>query len=98
MYPKELGGAVFAMPPTGAAVWPAVVDEIIGDERIQKFEQCRGAGGRKVEIHTPRNYRWKSNLPATIPNSAISDALRFSQTSYKNFRNTLFKAKGSKPS
>jgi hypothetical protein len=56
---KELGGGVFAMPPAGGAVRPAFVDEIIGHERIQEFEQRHRAGGRKVGIHgsqtTPGN-------------------------------------------
>ena len=47
----ELGGGVFAMPPAGGAVGPAVVDEIVGDERSQEFEQRRRAGGRKIGIH-----------------------------------------------
>jgi hypothetical protein len=49
--PKELGGGVFPMPPTGAAVRPTFVDEIVGDERIQEFEQGHRAGRRKVRIH-----------------------------------------------
>jgi hypothetical protein len=48
---KELGGGVFAMPPAGGAVRPAFVDEIVGHERIQEFEQRHRAGGRKVGIH-----------------------------------------------
>jgi hypothetical protein len=48
---KELGCGVFAMPPAGVAVRPAFVDEIVGDEGSQEFEQRRGAGGRKIGIH-----------------------------------------------
>jgi len=51
MNAKELGGGVLAMSPASAALRPAFVDEIVGDERIQKFEQCCRAGGRKVGIH-----------------------------------------------
>ena len=47
------------MPPAGGAVRPAFVDEIVGHERIQEFEQRHRAGGRKVGIHgsqtTPGN-------------------------------------------
>jgi hypothetical protein len=56
---KKLGRGVFAMPPAGVAVRPAFVDEIVGDKRIQEFEQRHRAGGRKVGIHgsqtTPGN-------------------------------------------
>jgi len=48
---QELGGGVLAMPPSRVAPRPAFVDEIVGHERIQKFEQCRRAGGRKIGIH-----------------------------------------------
>jgi hypothetical protein len=51
MHPEELGGGVFAMPPASGAVRPAFVDEVVGDERSQKFEQRRRAGGRKIGIH-----------------------------------------------
>jgi hypothetical protein len=47
----ELGGGVFAMSPAGRAVRPAVVDEIVGNERSQEFEQRRRAGGWKIGIH-----------------------------------------------
>jgi hypothetical protein len=50
----ELGGGMFAMPSAGGSVRPAVVDEIVGDERRQEFEQCRRAGGRKIGIHGPK--------------------------------------------
>lgn len=30
---KELRGGVLAVPATGRAVWPALIDEIVGDER-----------------------------------------------------------------
>jgi len=48
---KKLGGGVFPMPPAGASVRPAFVDEIVGNERIQVFEQCYRAGCRKVRVH-----------------------------------------------
>ncbi len=48
---KEFGGSVLAMPPAGGTVRPAFVDEIIGHEWIQEFEQRHRAGGRKVGIH-----------------------------------------------
>lgn len=55
----KLRGGVFTMPPAGGAVRPAFVDEIVGHERIQEFEQRHRAGGRKVGIHasqtTPGN-------------------------------------------
>jgi hypothetical protein len=42
------------MPPTGVALRPAFVDEIIGHKRVQEFEQRRRTGDRKVGIHDPR--------------------------------------------
>jgi hypothetical protein len=47
----ELCGGVFAMPPAGGVVRPAFIDEIVGDERSEEFEQCRRAGGWKIGIH-----------------------------------------------
>jgi hypothetical protein len=54
MHPEELGGGVFAMPPASGAVRPAFVDEIVGNEWSQEFEQRRRAGGRKIRIHAPQ--------------------------------------------
>lgn len=51
MNAKELGAGVFTTPPASGTVRPAFVDEIVGHERIQEFEQRRRAGGRKVGIH-----------------------------------------------
>ena len=48
---KELGGSVRVVPTAGAAVRPDLIDEIVGDQRIQEFKQRHGAGGRKVGIH-----------------------------------------------
>ena len=48
---KELGGGVLAMPATSAALGPGFVDEVVGHERIQEFEQRDRARGRKVGIH-----------------------------------------------
>jgi len=51
MNAKELGGGVLAMPPASAALRPAFVDEIVGDERIQELDQRCRTGRRKVGIH-----------------------------------------------
>ena len=48
---KELGGGVFAMPSAGGSVRPALVDEIVGNERGKEFKECSGAGRRKIRIH-----------------------------------------------
>lgn len=47
----QLGGGVFAMPSAGGVVGPAVIDEIVGDERGEEFKQCRRARGREIGIH-----------------------------------------------
>lgn len=51
MNAKELGGSVFTTSPAGVAVWPAFVDEIVGDKRIHKLKQGNRAGRRKIRIH-----------------------------------------------
>ena len=51
MDPIKLGRTVFSPPPTGVALRPAFIDEIVRDERVEKFKQGRRAGGRKVGIH-----------------------------------------------
>jgi hypothetical protein len=51
MHAQELGRRVFAAPSASAAVRPARVDEIVGDKRIQEFEERGRAGGRKIGIH-----------------------------------------------
>ena len=48
---KELGGGVRVAPSAGATVRPDLIDEIVGDQRIQELKQRHGAGGRKVGIH-----------------------------------------------
>ena len=48
---KELSGGVLAVSAAGAAVGPALIDKIVGDERSQQVEQCGRAGGRKVGVH-----------------------------------------------
>jgi hypothetical protein len=53
MNPIKLGGAVISPAPARGARGPAFVDEIVGHERVQKFEQGRRAGRRKVGIHVP---------------------------------------------
>lgn len=52
--PIKLGGGVFATPSARDTVRPTFVDEIVGDERRQEFEQCRRAGSRKIGIHEPK--------------------------------------------
>jgi hypothetical protein len=51
MHAKELGGGVHPLPPARGTVRPAGVDEIVWDERIQKFKQCGSAGRRQVGVH-----------------------------------------------
>jgi len=53
MNPIQLGRTVIPPPPTGVALRPAFIDEIVGHERIQKLKQGRRAGRRKVGIHGP---------------------------------------------
>ena len=48
---KELSGGVLAMSATGATLGPGFVDEVVGHERIQEFEQRCRASGRKIGIH-----------------------------------------------
>ena len=48
---KELGGGMRAVPAPGGTVRPALFDEIVGDQRIEKFKQSHRAGGRKIGIH-----------------------------------------------
>ena len=51
MHPIKLGGSIGPPPPAGGHGRPAVIDEIVGDERGQKFEQLGRAGHGKVGIH-----------------------------------------------
>jgi hypothetical protein len=51
MHSIELSGGVFSMPPARVTDRPALIDEIVGNERTQQFEQFRRAGRRKVGIH-----------------------------------------------
>jgi hypothetical protein len=51
MEPIKLGRTVILSPPTGVALRPAIVDEIVGHERAQQCQQGRRAGRRKVGIH-----------------------------------------------
>ena len=51
---KELGGGVFAVPTAGAAVRPDLIDEILGDQRIQKLQQRHGAVAGRSEFMPAR--------------------------------------------
>ena len=51
---KELGHGVFVMSSARATLRPAFVDEIVGNEQIQEFEQGHRAGRRKIGIHAPK--------------------------------------------
>lgn len=51
MHAKELGRGVRVAPAAGAALRPGLIDEIVGHQRIQAFQQRHGAGGRQVGIH-----------------------------------------------
>jgi hypothetical protein len=51
VHAKELGGGVRPPPSAGGAVRPTGVDEIVGDEGIQKFEQRGCAGRGQVGVH-----------------------------------------------
>jgi len=53
MNPIKLGRTVISPSPTGLTLRPAFVDEIVGDERTQKFKQGGRAGRWKVGIHAP---------------------------------------------
>jgi hypothetical protein len=53
MDPIKLCRTVISPPPTGVAMRPAFVDEIVGHERVEEFKQGRRAGRRKVRIHVP---------------------------------------------
>ena len=54
MHAVELGGRVGAMPAASATTRPALVDEVVGDERIEQFEQGGGTGGWQVKVHGRR--------------------------------------------
>ena len=51
MNAKKLGGGVRPMPSARGAVRPAGVDEIVGNEGGQEFEQCGGDGRGQVGVH-----------------------------------------------
>jgi len=51
VHPVELGRRIGPASAAGAMVGPAVVDELIGNERSQQFEQFGRAGRRKMGIH-----------------------------------------------
>jgi hypothetical protein len=51
VHPVKLCRAVIPPPTTGGTSWPAFIDEIVGNKRIQKFKQSDRAGRRKVGVH-----------------------------------------------
>lgn len=51
MHPIELSGGVISTPATRIAGGPTLIDEIIGNERSQQFEELSRAGGRKLRVH-----------------------------------------------
>jgi hypothetical protein len=51
MDPIKLGRTVISPPPTGVAVRPALVDKIVGHERVEQFKQGGRAGRWKIGIH-----------------------------------------------
>ena len=55
MHPIELSGGVLAASPARGRRGPALIDEIIGNERSQQFEKFSGAGRRKVGVHAPES-------------------------------------------
>lgn len=48
---NELRGGVLAVAAAGRAVRPALIDEIVGDERGEQLEQRDRAGRGKVGVH-----------------------------------------------
>jgi len=52
MDPIKLCRTVIPPPPTGMALRPAVIDEIVRHQWVEKFKQGRRAGRRKVRIHS----------------------------------------------
>lgn len=54
MHPIELSGGVFSMSATRVTGGPTLIDEIVGNERSQQFEQFSRAGRRKMGVHGPQ--------------------------------------------
>ena len=54
MNPIELRRRVGPASAAGATVGPALVDEIVGNERSQQFEQFGRASRRKMGVHAPK--------------------------------------------
>jgi hypothetical protein len=52
MDPIKLGRTVISPPPAGVAARPTLVDEIVGHERVEQFQQGGRAGRGKIGIHT----------------------------------------------
>jgi hypothetical protein len=59
MHPIQLRGGIGSTPPAGGPGRPAVIDEIVGDEWAEEFEQLSRARQRKVGIH-PGSLPWES--------------------------------------
>lgn len=59
MHPIKLRGGIGPPPPASGPGRPVVIDEIVGDERGQEFEQLGRARQRKVGIH-PGSLPWES--------------------------------------
>ncbi len=54
MHPIELSSGVLSMSAAGVTGGPTLIDEIVGNERSQQFEQFGRAGRRKIRVHGPQ--------------------------------------------
>ena len=51
MHPIQLSGGVFSTPPARVSGGPGLIDEIIGNEWSQQFEEFGGARRRQFGVH-----------------------------------------------
>jgi hypothetical protein len=77
MHPVELSSAVLSMSPARVTGRPTLIDEVVGNQRSQQFEQFGRAGRRKIGVHGASAYVWKSNSSATMAQCAIFGLFRW---------------------
>ena len=91
MHPIKLSGGVSSPPSARGRSGPALIDEIIGNEWSQLFEEFGGARRRQIGVHDKKPT--VCILTRQRPRSPLAffSVFRWLQYDCRNFRNTLLK-------